>query len=434
MVHDLGRGEDRHGRQHAEGVGGEQHDRLGVGTLGALGHARVAGEGVGEAGVLGDRAVEQVEVLGVGVGHRLTGQGRHVLDQGALHRQGGRDDGLVVLVEIDQLGVAAVLEVGHATLGPDVLVVADQEAVGVGREGRLAGARQAEEDRRVAVGADVGRAVHRQLALGGQHEVHQREHRLLVDAAVVGPTEHQGHPVLDVDDHRTVGEGAVALGVTVERRHVEQRPTGGGTVGVVTDLLREHDVAEVGVGGVLADEAVGLGELRVPATEHVGAVEGPTLGVEMLDDARQQGVELVGVELLEVGLPPDLVGDPGTGDGEGVLRRAARAGGVRVVDERAVDTELGGERLLIVAAAVGVDPTAVVGDGCLEQVVLGQAVADVHALQTESRLELRGDLVAGTGGCWIHVVVSDVVVELTRFVRSRRVSPPGSDQAGLAEA
>jgi hypothetical protein len=42
--------------------------------------------------------------------------------------------------ETNDLGVAAVLEVEDAVLAPAMLVVADQAAGGVGREGGLAGA------------------------------------------------------------------------------------------------------------------------------------------------------------------------------------------------------------------------------------------------------------------------------------------------------
>jgi hypothetical protein len=56
---------------------------------------------------------------------------------------------------------------------PAVFVVADQRAVGVGRQRGLAGARQAEEHRGVALRADVGRAVHRHHALRGQQVVEQ---------------------------------------------------------------------------------------------------------------------------------------------------------------------------------------------------------------------------------------------------------------------
>ena len=49
-----------------------------------------------------------------------------------------------------------------------MFIVADQRALGIGRERGLAGAGEAEEHRGIAVGADIGRAVHRHHALGGQ--------------------------------------------------------------------------------------------------------------------------------------------------------------------------------------------------------------------------------------------------------------------------
>src|SRR3546814_4031921 len=61
----------------------------------------------------------------------------------------------------NHLGVTAALEIEDRGVRPAMLVVADQRARRVGRQGRLAGAAEAEEDRRVAVRTDVRRAVHR---------------------------------------------------------------------------------------------------------------------------------------------------------------------------------------------------------------------------------------------------------------------------------
>ena len=44
VVHDLLGLQDGDGRQHPEGVRREQHDGLGSGSLGAVGHVRVAGQ------------------------------------------------------------------------------------------------------------------------------------------------------------------------------------------------------------------------------------------------------------------------------------------------------------------------------------------------------------------------------------------------------
>jgi hypothetical protein len=54
---------------------------------------------------------------------------------------------LALLVEVDDLGVAAALEVEDAVVVPAVLVVADQLALRVGGQRGLAGAGEAEEER-----------------------------------------------------------------------------------------------------------------------------------------------------------------------------------------------------------------------------------------------------------------------------------------------
>ena len=88
--------------------------------------------------------------------------------------------------EPDHLRVAAALEIEDAAIAPAVLVVADQPAIRIARQRRLAGAGQAEEERGVAGLADVGRAVHREHALQRQQVVEDREDRLLVLAGVAG--------------------------------------------------------------------------------------------------------------------------------------------------------------------------------------------------------------------------------------------------------
>ena len=52
--------------------------------------------------------------------------------------------------ETDRLGVAAALEVEDPLVAPTVLVVPDQQPLGIGRERRLARAREPEEDGNVS--------------------------------------------------------------------------------------------------------------------------------------------------------------------------------------------------------------------------------------------------------------------------------------------
>ena len=71
------------------------------------------------------------------------------------------DIGLALLVEVDNLGVAATLEVEHTIVIPSVLVVTDEQTLRVGRKSCLTCTRETEEDSCVlAVLVAVGRAVH----------------------------------------------------------------------------------------------------------------------------------------------------------------------------------------------------------------------------------------------------------------------------------
>ena len=73
VVHHLVPVEDRHRGEHTEGVSGQQHDGAGVRPLGAGGHMGIARERIGEAGVLGDGVVGEVELLGIGIGQFPAG-------------------------------------------------------------------------------------------------------------------------------------------------------------------------------------------------------------------------------------------------------------------------------------------------------------------------------------------------------------------------
>ena len=159
VVHRLARRQLGDGRQHAEGIRRQHDDVLRV--AGASGRARVRDvfERVGRAGVLGEARV-------VVVGHVAGRFQHHVLEHGCPVIRRAPDGGLGVGREADRLGVAAALEIEDALLRPAVLVVAEQSAFRIGRERRLAGAGQAEEHGRVALLADVGRAVHRHHRAG----------------------------------------------------------------------------------------------------------------------------------------------------------------------------------------------------------------------------------------------------------------------------
>ncbi len=171
---------------------------------------------VADAGIFGDALVGEID-LAVGV-HG------HVLQQ-RIAADGVVDVRFALLVEVDHLGVAAALQVEDAFVVPAVLVVADQQAFGVGAQRGLACAGETEENGRIlAVHIGVGRAVHRRNSLKRKEIVHHGEEALLHLAAVPGV---QDDLLLagDVEGHGGVGTEAqflvvvnLGLGGAVDRK------------------------------------------------------------------------------------------------------------------------------------------------------------------------------------------------------------------------
>src|SRR6202008_4587222 len=107
---------------------------------------------IGRTSVFGFRAVVKIRHAGVLVHHDVFQHGAEAVAGRKYLRFG-------FFRQLDALGVAAAFEIEDAVAAPAVLIVADQRAVGIGRQRGLAGTGQAEEDRGVTLGADIGRAV-----------------------------------------------------------------------------------------------------------------------------------------------------------------------------------------------------------------------------------------------------------------------------------
>ena len=103
VVLGLLRGQNGHGGQHAESVGGQEDHILGVGAGGHGAHDLLdVVDGVGDAGILGDGVVREVAVAALVHGH--------VLQQGVA-LNGVVDVGLGVLVQVDNNRLVYLLEV-----------------------------------------------------------------------------------------------------------------------------------------------------------------------------------------------------------------------------------------------------------------------------------------------------------------------------------
>jgi hypothetical protein len=133
-----------HGRENAERVTGEHDD---VARL-ALDHARDPRAGDVLDRIRATRVLRDSHV--VVVRHTRYRVVDDVLKDGT-EADRAEDLRLLLLGEVDALGVAAALDVEDASIGPDVLVVADQRTLRVCAQRRLSRPGQAEEERDVAL-------------------------------------------------------------------------------------------------------------------------------------------------------------------------------------------------------------------------------------------------------------------------------------------
>ena len=139
-------------REHAERVACEHDDvtRLAVDDAGDA-RVRDVLDRVGAARVLRDGDVVVVRDTRLRVVHDVF--------EDRAEADGVEDLGLLLSREVDRLGVAPALDVEDTSVGPDVLVVANEETVGVSRKCGLAGSGKTEEESDGAIDANIGRGV-----------------------------------------------------------------------------------------------------------------------------------------------------------------------------------------------------------------------------------------------------------------------------------
>ena len=204
-----------------------------------------------------------------------------------------------------------------------MLVVADEPAGGVGRKGGLAGARQAEENRRAArLRVDVGGAVHGQhVVLNGEQVVHRGEDRLL-DLARVAGTCDDDDAALKVDGYDRLGGGAVGLGVAAVVGGGKHHEIGLVGLKLLGSRPHEHLAGEEGLVGLFAHhgEVARMGAVGAGHATHDIRVTLGKIGTNALVDA----VEVLGCHGGVDLAPRDAVVHVGRVDDETVLRGTAR--------------------------------------------------------------------------------------------------------------
>ena len=208
-------GQLRYWRQHTGQIAGQEGNALRL--AGAVFNDALVDvlERVGGASVLGFGNVGVVGQTGLRIDHHVF-QYRAELDRVPDYR-------LVLLRQVDALGVAAAFDVEHHTFAPTVLVVTNQVTGRIGGQGGFARAGQTEEQYYVTVVADVGRAMHRQHVRFRQQEVLHREHGFFHFTGVLHAS-NQHATLGELENHAAVRIGAVTLRVTLEVGRVENFP------------------------------------------------------------------------------------------------------------------------------------------------------------------------------------------------------------------
>ena len=182
-----------------------------------------------------------------------------------------------------------------------MFVVADELAVRIGRKGRLACARQAEEDSRfLSDRIHVGRAVHGQNAFVRQKVIHDREDTLL-DFSGIARAGDEDHTGFIIDENGCLRVRAVDLGIALETRGDEDGEVWFTVLGQLFGCRPDEEVAdEETFAGQFIDDAEFLAALLVGTGKAVEEVQGPVLEIG-------QHLALDGVEFFFGNGPVDIV-------------------------------------------------------------------------------------------------------------------------------
>ena len=204
--------------------------------------------------------------------------------------------------QLDRLGVAAALEIEDSVAAPPMLVVADERAVRIGGECRLAGAGEAEEDRRVAVLAGVGRAMHRHDLFRRQQIVEDGEHRFLHLARIARAAD-QHDLAREVAGDDRLASRAVPLGVGAERGQIDNRQLRN-KVRQIFDRRTDQEIAdEQRMPGVFGEDARAYAQPGIGASVKILSEKGLVSGVS--DEVGEERVEVLDRHRIVV-VPPDI--------------------------------------------------------------------------------------------------------------------------------
>ena len=171
-------------RQHAIGVAGQHDDVLRQATDAAGAGIRDEIDRVAGAAVFRQRARRRNRAVCV------TGSMHDIFQNRAEAARGRINFRLHFRAQANGLGVAAAFEIEHAwSVQPCSSSPISVREASADKRG-LAGARQAKENRHIAIRTNIGRSMHRQDTLGRHQVVHHRENGLLDFAGIGRAADH----------------------------------------------------------------------------------------------------------------------------------------------------------------------------------------------------------------------------------------------------
>ena len=189
-------------------------------------------------------------------------------------------------------------------------------------ERRLARAREPEEERGVALLADVRRAVHRQHVLLRHQVIHHREDRLLQLARVARAAD-EDHALGEAQHDEGARARAVALRIRLHLRRVQHREVGQEAGQIRRRRTQEHVPHELHVPRVRAHEAHGEPVRGIRARPEI-LDEEIAAAIQILLHIREQRVEVLRRDRPIDLPPPHILRDVRIVHDELVVRRAAR--------------------------------------------------------------------------------------------------------------
>ena len=183
--------------------------------VGLAGLARIGNvvQRIGAPGVLRQRSIVEIG----GPCHWID---HHVFKNRGEALGGGVDFRFGIPAQTDGLGIATAFKIEDAVRSPAVFVIAKQFPSGISGKGRLAGARQAEEDGRVAARSHIGRAMHGHHTFGRKEIIEKGEDGLLHFSGI-GRAPDKNDTLVDIAGDHRFGTGAVARRIGMKARQID---------------------------------------------------------------------------------------------------------------------------------------------------------------------------------------------------------------------